>query len=134
MNGTGQRTFRVSLRSLTAGLLTLAAALVPATAAAQTLAIEGGTVHPVSGPSYVGTVVVRDGLIEAAGAEVGAPADAEVIDAAGLHVYPGLFNAFTSVGLVEIAPSRPRRTAANWATRPTCGRWRRSTPRARSSL
>ena len=102
MRGSGTRTIRASLRLVTAGLLTLAAALVPATAAAQTLAIEGGTVHPVSGPSYVGTVVVRDGLIEATGADIATPADAEVIDAAGLHVYPGLFNAFTSVGLVEI--------------------------------
>ena len=96
---------RGSRRSAVAGLpglLVLAAALAPSMAAAQTLAIEGGTVHPVSGPSYAGTVVVRDGLIEEAGAGVETPADAEVIDAEGLHVYPGLFNAFTSVGLVEI--------------------------------
>lgn len=102
MSGTGQPSMGGSVRAVTAGLLALAAALVPANVAAQTLAIEGGTVHPVSGASYVGTVVVRDGLIEAAGAEIATPADAEAIDAAGLHVYPGLFNAFTSVGLVEI--------------------------------
>lgn len=102
MSGSGWRTTGALLRSITAGLLTLAAVLVATPAAAQTLAIEGGTVHPVSGPSYVGTVVVQDGLIEAAGAEVATPADAEVIDVAGLHVYPGFFNAFTSVGLVEI--------------------------------
>ena len=95
-----QRTSRALLPVVIAGLLTLAATWE--TAAAQTLAIQGGTVHPVSGPSYSGTVVVRDGLIEAAGAGVETPADAEVIDATGLHVYPGLFNAFTSVGLVEI--------------------------------
>ena len=95
-----QRKSRALLPVVIAGLLTLAATWE--TAAAQTLAIQGGTVHPVSGPSYSGTVVVRDGLIEAAGAGVEAPSDAEVIDAAGLHVYPGLFNAFTSVGLVEI--------------------------------
>ena len=95
-----QRTSRALLPVAIAGLLTLTATWE--TAAAQTLAIQGGTVHPVSGPSFTGTVVVRDGLIEAAGAGVEAPADAEVIDATGLHVYPGLFNAFTSVGLVEI--------------------------------
>lgn len=95
-----QRTSRALFPAVIAGLLTLTATWE--TAAAQTLAIQGGTVHPVSGPSYAGTVVVRDGLIEAAGAGVETPADAEVIDATGLHVYPGLFNAFTSVGLVEI--------------------------------
>lgn len=95
-----QRTSRALFPVVIAGLLTLTATWE--TAAAQTLAIQGGTVHPVSGPSYAGTVVVRDGLIEAAGAGVETPSDAKVIDATGLHVYPGLFNAFTSVGLVEI--------------------------------
>jgi imidazolonepropionase-like amidohydrolase len=85
---------------IAAGMLGLAVAAVPATA--QTLAVEGGTVHPVSGPSFEGTVVVREGLIEAVGPDVAAPAGAAVIDASGLHVYPGLFNAFTSVGLSEI--------------------------------
>jgi len=102
LSGLRQRRTEWGLGSVVSALATLALALVAETAPAQTLAIEGGTVHPVSGPSYVGTVVVRDGLIEAAGAEVAAPPDAEIIDAAGLHVYPGLFNAFTSVGLSEI--------------------------------
>ncbi len=86
----------------TVAFLPVALLVVPEASPAQTLAIEGGTVHPVSGPSFEGTVVVRDGLIEAAGVDVAAPAGAAVIDASGLHVYPGLFNAFTSVGLSEI--------------------------------
>ncbi len=77
-------------------------ALVAAPAAAQTLAIAGGTVHPVSGAPYVGTVVVRNGVIEAAGPEVAAPRQGDVIDASGLHVYPGLFDAWTALGLTEI--------------------------------
>lgn len=91
-------------RIAAAGMLALALALAApdAPATAQTLAIQGGTVHPVSGASYTGTVVVRDGLIEAAGPGVAAPRGAEVIDARGLHVYPGLFNAWTTLGLVEI--------------------------------
>jgi len=94
-----------STRSAVAALalLTGLASLVSAAAAAQSLAVEGGTVHPVSGPSWVGTVILRDGTIEAAGPDVAAPDGAEVIDVTGLHVYPGLFNAFTSVGLVEIS-------------------------------
>ncbi|MFQ6038277.1 MAG: amidohydrolase family protein [Candidatus Aminicenantales bacterium] len=39
-----------------------------------------------------GTVLVRDGLIEAAGAGVAVPKDAEVIDGSTLTVYPGLFD------------------------------------------
>jgi len=85
-----------------AGLLALALTAFAAPAAAQTLVIEGGTVHPVSGAAYTGAVVVRDGVIEAAGPDVAVPEDGEVIDARGLHVYPGLFNAWTVLGLVEI--------------------------------
>ena len=62
-------------------------------------AITNGVVHPVSGPEIKGgVVVIRDGLIEAAGAKVPIPADATVIDVAGAHVYPGLIDAYTSLG------------------------------------
>lgn len=44
-------------------------------------------------PIEKGTVVIRDGLIEAVGAEVVIPADAEVIDGSKLTVYPGLTDA-----------------------------------------
>ena len=80
----------------------LLAAFVAVPALAQTLAITGGTVHPVSAEPYVGGIVARDGVIEAVGPNVGAPAGAQVIDATGMHVYPGLFNAWTSLGLNEI--------------------------------
>jgi imidazolonepropionase-like amidohydrolase len=71
-------------------------------AAAQTYAIQGGTVHTLSGSSFVGTVVIRDGRIDAVGPEVSPPLGAEVVDASGQHVYPGLFDAVTRLGLTEI--------------------------------
>src|SRR5262249_43934710 len=43
-----------------------------------------------------GTLVIRDGLIVAAGKDVAAPADAEVIDGTGVVVYPGIIDAGTS--------------------------------------
>ena len=43
-------------------------------------------------PIAKGTVVIRDGLIEAVGAKVTVPADAEVIDGSMLTVYPGLID------------------------------------------
>src|SRR5262249_32265389 len=46
-----------------------------------------------------GTVVIRDGLIVAVGADVPVPADARVIDATGMTVYPGLFDAHSSYGV-----------------------------------
>lgn len=46
-----------------------------------------------------GTVVVRNGVIAAVGASVAAPADARVIDGAGLTVYPGIIDANSSLAL-----------------------------------
>ncbi len=75
----------------------------PERAEAQTIAITGGTVYPVSGPKIEnGTVLVRDGRIVAVGSNVTIPADARRIDATGKWVTPGIFNATTSLGLVEI--------------------------------
>jgi imidazolonepropionase-like amidohydrolase len=82
----------------------LLAAIPPAAASAQTIAITGGTVFPVSGPRIEhGTVLIRDGRIAAVGADVQIPADARRIDARGTWVTPGLFNAATQLGLVEIS-------------------------------
>jgi imidazolonepropionase-like amidohydrolase len=74
-------------------------------------AITGGTVHPVSGPEIAnGVVIIRDGLIEAAGASVSIPPDAATIDAKGQHVYPGLIDAQTSLGFPSATPpTRGRR-------------------------
>lgn len=74
--------------------------------AAQTLVIEGGTVHPISGEPFVGRVVIRDGLIEAASPDAVAPAGAATLDANGLHVYPGLFDALSTLGLLEVGAAR----------------------------
>ncbi len=82
-----------------------AAALVLSAAAtqAQTIAITGGKVYPISGPVIEGgTVLLRDGKIVAVGRDVSIPADAQRIDATGKVVTPGLVNAATELGLTEI--------------------------------
>jgi imidazolonepropionase-like amidohydrolase len=67
-------------------------------------AIKGGKVYTLAGaPIENGTVVIRDGKIVAVGASVAIPADAQVIDATGLEVYPGMFDAITQIGLAEIS-------------------------------
>jgi imidazolonepropionase-like amidohydrolase len=53
-------------------------------------------------PIEDGTLVIRDGKIAAVGPGVEVPAGAQVIDAKGLQVYPGLFDAVTQMGLSEI--------------------------------
>ena len=65
-----------------------------------TWAITGARLVPVSGPAIAkGTIVVRDGLIVALGADVTPPADARVIDGTGLTVYPGLIDGYTALGM-----------------------------------
>ena len=82
--------------------MALAVAAIPA-AAQGTFVIRGGTVVPVTGPRITnGTVVIQNGRITAVGANVPAPAGATVIDATGQFVYPGLINAGTNMGLVEM--------------------------------
>jgi len=93
----------MTLLENTKALLVLVCCLiVPAAVLAETLAVTGGTVHPVSGDAYVGNVVITDGVIEAAGPDAQAPADAQIIDASGLHVYPGMIDAMSQLGLIEV--------------------------------
>ena len=80
---------------------------VPGPEQKQPVALVGGTVHPVSGPVIArGTVLFEKGKITAVGAEIKVPADAAVVDIKGLHVYPGLIEPFTSLGLIEIGSLR----------------------------
>ena len=84
----------------TLGLATLAVIIGAGQAGGQAIAITGGTVFPVSGPRIEsGTVLIRDGRIEAVGANVAIPADATRIDATGKWVTPGLIHAATNAGL-----------------------------------
>jgi len=70
---------------------------------AQTIAITGGTVYPVSGPKLANaTVLIRDGKIAAVGTSVAVPSDATRIDATGKWVTPGLIDGAGQMGLVEI--------------------------------
>jgi imidazolonepropionase-like amidohydrolase len=89
-------------RVLAAVALGLAVASEPA--GSQTIAITGGTVHPVSGPAIEhGTVVIQDGRIVAVGREVAIPAGARRVDAQGKVVTPGFIHAASSLGLLEVS-------------------------------
>ncbi|MFN6964957.1 MAG: amidohydrolase family protein [Pyrinomonadaceae bacterium] len=79
----------------------------------QTYAITNARIVTVSGPVIEkGTIVIRNGLIDAVGANVSAPADAQVIDATGMTVYPGFIDALTNLGLQSQQTPRPAGGAA----------------------
>ena len=89
------------LRSLARAVAFLA--LAASTGRAQTIAITGGKVYPVSGPAIEnGTVLIRDGKIVSVGAGVSVPNDARRVDATGKWVTPGLINTLTGLGVTEI--------------------------------
>ena len=75
----------------------------PAPGPQGTFAIRNARIVTVSGPEIArGTVVISGGKIQAVGADVAVPANAQVIDASGLTVYPGMMDGGTSLGLAEI--------------------------------
>ena len=89
---------------LIARTLIVALASTTATLNAQTIAITGGKVYPVSGPVIEnGTVIIINGKISAVGANVPIPAGAQRIDATGKIVTPGFVNSSTQLGVQEIA-------------------------------
>jgi imidazolonepropionase-like amidohydrolase len=86
--------------------LRAAAAAPQNTASRQTggpvVAITNARIVPVTRPEIErGTILVRNGHIDAVGAAVQVPAGAKVIDAAGASVYPGWIDARSTLGLSE---------------------------------
>lgn len=69
----------------------------------QPIALTGATIHTVSnGVVENGTILFENGVITAVGQDVQIPAGARVVDVAGKHIYPGLVDAYSQVGISEI--------------------------------
>ena len=58
-----------------------------------------------------GTVVIKDGVIAAVGADIQPPADARVLDMAGKTIYPGLIDAF---GEAPVTSEQRQSSAPHW--------------------
>lgn len=90
-------------------LLTLACALPLAAGSNDSFLIRNATVHPVSGPQVEdAAVLVLDGKIADVGAKVVAPKSPKirVIEGKGLHVYPGMIDSGSPMGLSEVSSVR----------------------------
>src|SRR2546426_9325980 len=96
--------FAYGISVLAALLAVVPIPLVKAAPAPPTYAITTARVSRRAGPPLENaTVLIRDGKIAAVGTSVEVPKDAQVINAKGLEVYPGLFDSVTQMGLSEIA-------------------------------
>jgi imidazolonepropionase-like amidohydrolase len=119
------------MRSRLPLILAGALALLPVAAAAQTTPVEGLRDNPprvhaltnariVAAPGRVlsnATLVIRDGVIEAVGANVRPPADARVWDLSGHTLYAGFIDAYSAVGMrteVPAADTAEARGAVYW--------------------
>lgn len=75
-------------------------------ASVNVYAITNARIVTVSGATIErGTLVIRDGLIAAVGANVAAPPDARPVDGTGLTVYPGIIDASSTLGIPRPTPS-----------------------------
>ncbi|MBV9611831.1 MAG: hypothetical protein JO091_05135, partial [Acidobacteriaceae bacterium] len=78
------------------------------------VAIKDAHIVTVSGADLPkATVLLRDGLIENVGANLDIPADAWVIDGAGLTVYPGFMDGLSTWGIPAAIPPTAARAAGS---------------------
>ena len=76
---------------------------IPGAPQKRPIVIRNATLHTISGDTMEnGSLLFQDGKITAMGVNISFPGDAEVNDAQGQHVYPGLIDSYSSIGLVEI--------------------------------
>jgi imidazolonepropionase-like amidohydrolase len=73
----------------------------------DTFLIRGANIHPVTGPEIQGgSILVTNGKISEIGLKVVPPKGVRVIEGKGLHVYPGIINSATELGISEISSVR----------------------------
>src|SRR6202030_4238915 len=95
---------RMAIITLASASLAIFAPMVSAQTAPAVYAIKGAKVYTLAGLAIEnGTVIIRDGKIAAVGGAIDIPAGAQMIDATGLEVYPGLFDPITQLGLHEVS-------------------------------
>jgi len=99
---------------LTFLLLTATAATAQKTPGrAGTFALTNARIVTVTnGTIDDGTLVIRDGRIADVGPDVTVPDDAEVIDCTDLSIYPGMIDAGTQLGLIEVGSLSETRDAS----------------------
>ena len=111
MTGVASRAGGVGALTLTIGMAV--AVLWPSSASAQVrmtvppqsepVALRGATIHTVTnGVIESGTILFENGLIVAIGTYVRIPQGTRVVDVSGKHIYPGLIDAYSTVGIAEI--------------------------------
>ncbi len=84
--------------------MSVAALLLAGNAAAATLALTHARIHTLGAAGVLedATLIVRNDIIEAVGVGLAIPEGAQVIDSKGAVITPGLFDAYSHLGLDEV--------------------------------
>ncbi len=83
--------------------LLLLAALPLAAGADDSFLLRGVTVHTISGQDIPnGSILVQDGKIMGVGLKLSPPKGIRIIEGKSLHVYPGMIDSASEVGMIEI--------------------------------
>ena len=99
--------------------LALIAAGSPLAAQERVVVIRNATLLTAAEPAVIekGSIVIRGGKIEAIGASVSIPSDAEVIEAEGMYAMPGIIDTHSHLGVMSW-PSVPGGSDGNEMTNP----------------
>lgn len=99
-----QRSILGAVAMLVAGATTAAAQVrMTVPPQSQPVVLRGATIHTVTnGTIENGTIVLDNGRIVAVGTDVAIPRGAKIVDVTGKHIYPGLVDAYSTVGITEI--------------------------------
>jgi imidazolonepropionase-like amidohydrolase len=69
----------------------------------EPVALSGATIHTVTdGVIENGIILMENGLISAVGTDIALPSGTKIVDVSGKHIYPGLIDAYSTVGISEI--------------------------------
>lgn len=64
--------------------------------------LKGGTIHTVSNGTQSGDILISNGIIQQMGNSIELPSNTKMLDCSGLHIYPGMIDAGTTLGLSEV--------------------------------
>ncbi|MFZ1497844.1 MAG: amidohydrolase, partial [Saprospiraceae bacterium] len=54
--------------------------------------LKNGTIHTVTSGTFIGDILLRDGMIADIGAGISVPPNSKVVDCTGKHIYPGMID------------------------------------------
>ncbi|MBK9567787.1 MAG: amidohydrolase family protein [Saprospiraceae bacterium] len=65
--------------------------------------LKNGTIHTVTSGTFIGDILLKDGIIADIGTNLSEPQHSKVVDCTSKHIYPGMIDGGSRVGLSEVS-------------------------------